>query len=752
MRVAPAPSPPPIARLAPRHPVLGRWGGALSEAVMGVVYRMAGLPTPSARTTRRWERAFQDRLATGEEVLLLGCGIAGHNTGVALVGVSAERGVTLYANHEEERYAAIKHYGGFPEQSLRAASRSIVEIGRSTADLFACICTWDYPAGIGLTVRSALEEAPTGLHLLRPSATPKANATHAWGALGGARRLRRALGRPDIPVFGSPHHDNHAYFSWAVSPFGRDGGRTLVLVSDGYGDRGSISIYLAEDHVLRQVWCNDAVFDSLGLFYAVLSSTQGGWTTLSSEGRYMGAAAWGDASRETNPWYRRLRDVFALEADGRVRLNRTLANWPRMGEIRPYTDGLTALIGEPVPPEKMWNPDAILSVDDIQHSPVTQERVDKAAAVQLVFEDALFHVLEHWLTVTRCSRVVLTGGTALNCVANMRLFDHFDERFFERRFGESRRRLELWVPPTPGDAGVTMGAACAFALKHGARPGRPLEHAFLCGNAPKEAEILAALRARPDVGAIPIGDVRSGEGLDAVADLMAFLVSKDAIIAIFQGAAETGPRALGHRSILANPCNALARDQLNSKVKFRERIRPLAPMVTLHAAERLFQMEEGAGADNGNAYNWMVLTCRATDEARLLIPAVVHQDGTARIQIVRHETDPLMFAYLQALGRHIGVEASINTSLNVGAPIAQSPEHALDTMRRSLGMDALFLVASEGPVYVAWQRVVAPPKDDGARLQLWLSEWRAQRGGARSEVQGPVEAPACPPVPPRPPG
>src|SRR4029077_11261594 len=144
--------------------------------------------------------------------------------------------------------------------------------------------------------------------------------------------------------------------------------------------------------------------------------------------------------------------------------------------------------------------------------------------------------------------------------------------------------------------------------------------------------------------------------------LMAFVIARNGVIALYQGAAETGPRALGHRSILANACDPEARERLNERVKYREAIRPLAPMATLEAAREYFDLLPGASDANYNAYNYMVLTARSKPHARGKIPAVIHADGTGRIQIVNAEDDPLTRAYLKALCRHIGVEVSVNTS------------------------------------------------------------------------------------------
>jgi carbamoyltransferase len=284
----------------------------------------------------------------------------------------------------------------------------------------------------------------------------------------------------------------------------------------------------------------------------------------------------------------------------------------------------------------------------------------------------------------------------------------------------------------PNDAGVPIGAAYMAAYLSGAGVGEPLEHGFFCGSAPTDAEIRAALVAAPDAAWTCIGDASDTRGREAVADLMAYMTAQDGIIALFQGVAETGPRALGHRSILANPCNPRTREVLNARVKYREAIRPLAPMVTREAAERWFELSEGASDADYNAYNYMVLTAPAKPEALTRIPAVIHADGSGRLQIVREHVDPLTYAYLKALGRRIGVEVAVNTSFNVAGPIAQTPTQAVETLRRSKGMDAVVMVAEEGPVYAIWQPGQQGP-DGGNRFQRWFAEWKADVGIAESE-------------------
>jgi carbamoyltransferase len=278
----------------------------------------------------------------------------------------------------------------------------------------------------------------------------------------------------------------------------------------------------------------------------------------------------------------------------------------------------------------------------------------------------------------------------------------------------------------PNDAGVALGAAFTGAYLAGAGVGAPLAHAFYCGSAPADAEIRAALDAAGDIASMPIGEVTSPQGRDTVADLMAYVTAQDGIIALHQGAAETGPRALGHRSILANPRNPATREHLNTRVKYREAIRPLAPMMTRKAALQHFALSPGAADADYNAYNYMVLTAPARAQARTRIPAVIHADGTGRLQIVRQETDPLTYAYLEALGRRNGEEVAVNTSFNVAGPIAQTPRQAVETLRRAKDMDAVVLIAEEGTAYAMWRPQQST--DGDSRFQRWHAEWKRASG------------------------
>jgi carbamoyltransferase len=713
----------PNRRIGPRHPKLGAAGFGAARWLSARLFRAAGFHQLGSEFADARIAHVRDKLRRGETVYLAGLGPPGtHNSGVALVEVTRAHGPRLIVNNEEERFSGNKHTTEYPRQSIDAMVATLRGIGRDIGDIDAWLTSWDYPTLAGTLARSVLEELPQSLKLLRTTEAAGFDGRRLDQMTRTPKILGKQLGLSErVPLICLPHHDNHAWFSFAASPFADDDKPVAIAVLDGTGDRGSVSLYVADDGAMRQLTCNDSMFDSLGAFYSVISSTQGGWTWLSSEGRYMGAAAWGDMNRATNSHYARLKEVLDFGRDGEVRINRAMANWYCDPFDHPYKSALIEVLGAPLKPDQLWNPDAVLRVEDIHHRPDTKDRLDKAAATQLVFEDAMVHVVDHLLRTTGASRLVLTGGVALNAVGNMRLLEHFNEAWFAK-FQQRKASLHLWVPPTPGDPGVTIGAAWLFAHLAGAPRGDPISHAFYCGSPPSPEDIATALAAG-DIASQRIGDISTPEGRDAVADLMAFMVAHSGIIALYQGAAETGPRALGHRSIFANPCDPQARERLNERAKYREAIRPLAPMATLEAAREYFDLLPGASDAGYNAYNYMVLTAQSKPAARAKIPAVIHADGTGRIQIVRAEDDPLTYAYLKALGRRIGVEMSVNTSFNVAGPIAQTPVQAMDTLRRSKGLDAVLLVAGNGAVHAAWHG----GERDSGRFTGWLSQWNERR-------------------------
>jgi carbamoyltransferase len=719
-------------RIGPRHPWLGAAGFHIALPWLTGVFRRRHIHSADSDFARARNAAIRNKIERGDIVYLAGVSAAGtHNSGVALIEVTRD-GPRLILNNEEERFSALKHSNAYPQLSIAAMVQWLAARGHGPDRIDAWFSAWDYAALNATLIRSFLEEAPASLRpLLRAEGTPLFNSRDLDRGYRAARHIGRQLGfAAPIELIGTPHHENHAWFSFAASPFARERKPVMVAVLDGLGDRGAISLYTVENGRMKLAYANDSVYDSLGIFYAVISSTQGGWTWLSSEGRYMGATAYGDNDRASNPYYQALKRIFVLAPEGRIYLDRDLANWPRDIMREPYTDALKAILGEPIAQKDMWNPDAVLRIEDIKHSEATQSRLDKAAATQMVFEDALMHVIDYFIRSTGSDRLVLTGGIGLNALGNMRLLEHFDRDYYRRELGRDGR-LHLWVPPVPNDAGVTIGAAYMGAYLAGYGLGAPVEHAFYCGTPPAAADIRAALDASSDVERIELAPLDGEVARARYADFMAYMTAQDAIFALYQGAAETGPRALGHRSILANPCNPRTRENLNARVKYREAIRPLAPMLTLEAAQDFFELSEGASDADYNAYNYMVLTAHAKPQARERIPAVIHADGTGRLQIVREATDPLTYAYLKALGRRIGVACAVNTSFNVAGPIAQTPQQALDTLRRAKGLDVVLMFSAEGPVFAALHRGAAK---EGDRFRKWLKRWQ-QEAGQRLELE-----------------
>src|SRR5258708_1429558 len=421
-------------RIGARHPRLAgagfRFARWLARLTMGRAgFHQLGTDFANARLAR-----VQEKLRRGETVLLAGLGLPGtHNSGVALVEVTQARGPRLIVNNEEERFSGNKHTTEYPRASIDAMASALRGIGRDIGDIDAWLTSWDYPTLAGTLARSVLEELPQSLKLLRTTEAAGFESRRLEQMTRTPKLLARPLGLSErLPLICLPHHDTHAWFSWAASPFADDGDPVAIAVLDGTGDQGSISLYVARNGAMRKLYCNDSMFDSLGAFYSVISSTQGGWTWLSSEGRYMGAAAWGDMNRATNPYYAQLRNVLQFGDGGEIRINRAMANWYCDPFNHPYKPALTAILGEPLRPDQLWNPDAVFRAQDIHHRPDTQDRLDKAAATQLVFEDAMIHVTDHLLRVTGASRLVLTGGVALNAIGNMRLLGHFAEAWFSK--------------------------------------------------------------------------------------------------------------------------------------------------------------------------------------------------------------------------------------------------------------------------------------------------------------------------------
>ncbi|MFE7300609.1 carbamoyltransferase C-terminal domain-containing protein [Streptomyces sp. NPDC057579] len=284
-----------------------------------------------------------------------------------------------------------------------------------------------------------------------------------------------------------------------------------------------------------------------------------------------------------------------------------------------------------------------------------------AAALQERTEQIMIHLACRARELTRSRRLCVGGGVATNCVSTGRIIE---ANLFD----------EVFVPPAPGDAGTAIGAAVAVHTDSGNR--RPLTGiARTCYLGPSFPQPVLDLSAWPGLRQKPLG-------AEAV-ELLAEQLAHGMIVGLFQGRVEAGPRALGNRSILASPLEAGVVERLNATVKFRESFRPFAPTVTAARAREFFTLDQDAP--------YMSMASQVTDAARERIPAIVHANGTARLQTVTPAQNPFIHQVLEAFARRTGVPVLINTSLNVkGNPICGTPEMALDCLANS-GLDALLL-------------------------------------------------------------
>ena len=296
-----------------------------------------------------------------------------------------------------------------------------------------------------------------------------------------------------------------------------------------------------------------------------------------------------------------------------------------------------------------------------------------AAAGQRAFEDALLKVA-HWLhRATGAEALCFAGGTALNCSANERLLR---ETPFRRVF----------IPPAPSDAGTALGCAIYGLTELAGLPCHYRWRTDYLGPEPAAADIDAALN-----GAADLLVERPANLVDSITDL----ICEGQVVGLFQGRSEFGPRALGHRSILGDPRPAHMRDWINSQVKLREWFRPLAPVVLLEHADRYFNLPQPSP--------FMQYAAPVRPEVAPGVAAITHVDGTARLQTVGPDDDPLLRSLLASFAQRTGVPVLLNTSFNgKDEPIVETPQEALDTFRRT-PMHALAM-----PPYLIRKRNMPP--------------------------------------------
>ena len=441
------------------------------------------------------------------------------------------------------------------------------------------------------------------------------------------RELRDTLGF-DGRFLAFDHHLSHGASSFYFSGFDE----AAVLTVDGVGEWATTTYGAGAGHELRIL--EEVRFpDSLGLFYSALTDFLG-FQVLSDEYKVMGLAPYGEP-RFQDP----LRKLVRSGARGQYSLDPAYFDFTQAQRM--FTDALPALLGVP---------------QRVRESAIEQVHKDIAKSLQLVLEEVLLEKVHHLHGLAPSDNLCLAGGVALNCVAN-------------RRIRTSGPFKNVFVQPASGDSGSALGAA---ALAHveltGRRPTRDRLPNVYLGPAYSANEANTVLAA----AGIEAVDYRGRESdlLEAVVD---FLVAGK-VVGWFHGRMEFGPRALGARSILADPRDAGMRDRLNALVKKREAFRPFAPVI----------LEEHLAAhmDIGRPSRFMTETCGVISPIDL--PAITHVDGSARVQTVDRDESPRFAALIEAFFRRTGCPILVNTSFNVrGEPIVCTPEDAIRCMANS---------------------------------------------------------------------
>ncbi len=548
-----------------------------------------------------------------------------HDSGAVLL-----RDGVIVAAANEERFSRLKHDATLP---VRAARWCLEEAGIGPGDL-AYVTWYEKPLRKfeRLLVTQVLE-FPRSFTAFRRS-------TYNWltdrlwvkGAIAGALGVR-----PERILF-SDHHLSHAASAFYASPFEE----AAVLTVDGVGEWATTSLWRGGPKGLELL--AEILFpESLGLLYSAFTAYLG-FQVNDGEYKVMGMAAFGEPKFEAE-----VRRVVQLRDDGSFSVDRRYVAWHWSAEDS-YTPELEKLLGPARFPGAPFDPT----------TPEGKRYADVAASIQKVTEDALLGLARALHARTGLDNLCFAGGVALNTVANRRLLT---EGPFTRAF----------VQPAAGDAGGAMGAALWTWHEVMGNPRTPTRLLPGLGKQWSDAQLeqVTAELKLPHTVVDPVAS--------AAQDL-----ADGKVIGWFQGRFEWGPRALGHRSILADPTRAETKDRINEKIKFREPFRPFAPSVTSGAEARYFDLPPGGEA----LAEWMLLVAPTTTDA---LPAVTHVDGTARAHVVHAEANPRYHALIERFGALSGHPVVLNTSFNLkGEPIVNSPVHAAATFARS-GLDVLYL-------------------------------------------------------------
>jgi carbamoyltransferase len=532
---------------------------------------------------------------------------------------------------EEERLTGVKHIRDYPALSVEWL---LAEAGLTAADVDLVAYNFAghrYLAGVTGSVVYLLPSATRGRALPRAASFAVVHGRY--------RRRMRVLLRmfPNATVTGVAHHRAHGLYAFAASGYEQ----AAVLIADSLGETCTTSIghARAEDGGIRYRIVR-TVSDPASLGYAYGAVTAHlGWRRGDEEGTVMALAALGDPAR--------FRSVLCQA----IRLTRTgFALDPGLFPLRVLRHGWArvtpAFVKATCAPRQTGEE-------------VGQVHADLAAALQERTEQVMIHLARCARAMTSSRLLCVGGGVAMNCVAIGKIIQ---EGLFD----------EVFVPPAPGDSGTSIGAAIAVHLHSAGVTPSGVAHSCYLG--PAYPSFGSGLVPQPGLAARQVPDP---------AGFLASQLAAGKIAGLFHGQLEAGPRALGNRSILASPLQPDVVLRLNAAVKFREPFRPFAPVVLADRAADYFELTQPSP--------YMSIAVPVTALARRLIPAVVHANGTARVQTVARAQNPFLVDVLQHFAERTGVPVLINTSLNVkGKPISGTPQLALECLAAS-GLDGLML-------------------------------------------------------------
>jgi carbamoyltransferase len=587
---------------------------------------------------------------------ILGISCYYHDSAAALL----EDGM-LVAAAEEERFTRKKHDFGFPQHAIEFCLRQAGITGR---DLDYVVFYEKPLLKFERILMTALQTFPLSMGVFRESMITWFN-EKLW--IKG--QILTELDIPNEKLLFVEHHLSHAASAFFCSPYKE----AAILTVDGVGEWTTTTVGKASadwdgtDQNKIDLFAEVKFPHSIGLLYSAFTAFLG-FKVNSGEYKVMGMAPYGRPNRVED-----IYKVFEVSKDGSFRLNMDYFSFHH-STSRTFNGKFISLFGESRVHESDFytpttHPDKGHPKWDDTTALRNQHYADIAASIQYVTEEALLEMANYAYKRTGLKNLCMAGGVALNSVANGRILR---ETPFEG----------VWIQPAAGDSGGALGAALyVYHVLLGQPRKFVMEHAYW-GQSFSPDEVKTAIEATGRA-------YRYEEDQERLAELMVEDMLAGKVISLFQNRFEWGPRALGNRSILADPRSAEMKEIVNARIKFREPFRPFAPVILEESASDYYA---DLGDSSGNyPLRYMLMVYHTKNGSGEKIQAVTHEGGTGRIQTVRKDTNPLYYQTIKLFGEATGVPVLLNTSFNLrGEPIVTTPANALNTFGKS-DIDTLYM-------------------------------------------------------------